>query len=550
MLTGLDLNWSNLTSEFHLTPLVAYPIALIYNIPTLPINQPLLTLTPEILVQLITNDSIVWNDPSIVDLNPGLASNFLRPRFIFSSVQSPINQLIIDYLFENETQRNGTWGDLVVPISNVPIAGYNAIVSAIGITTNSWSFLPLPLVKTITNTNVKIASLILNSTVNAYSTPSFTFTNVDSNKLNVETERTGDEWPLNTIVFLGYDTQGSNCSFTKEVARFSYWTLNGTLLQNNTQDFGFYFFDEESRHVIQDHLLNATCNSERMLVYDNLSTKIRSIVVFTVVTFLVLVLAALNVFTWTLRENSKTAPVIILHSSTSFGLLFMAAANTLWWFSPVTDAVCHGRIWTQGLSYSLVISTAFIYIYSIDSMIKNKTDLTKMMPKNWKIALVFTSLQICEIVILLVWSLLENMKSTEIVVDAIQWTSRTTCTSVYGYMDIFQSIFFAGICIWGCVVIYRHWKEGTRSDDTRWIMMSLNNVILIWILFLVISRILELTDDQYYIIDILFYSLAEASIVISFFLPRLARIVKSKTSGTKRSDSAELKTATEMPTMS
>lgn len=250
----LDVNRDLLDKGVVFIPLMHTPIAIIYNIPNL-VGK--LNLTRNLLLKMITNDSFAWNDPELLDLNPGLEFNPLQVRMVFDNTPSPINDLILDYVFSDGIERNGTFRG-VAAFKHVFAQNFQAVVSAVGVLGNSAAFVPLPYQTAIVNTNIKLAQLVnlMNESITVDDHPIFGYDQPEEHTYIVPYELPCDFcWPMNLVVYYGFDSLTIPCDQNLiTVNRFIHWTLMNSILDVPTTDSGFQRFDNQILHVFRDDI--------------------------------------------------------------------------------------------------------------------------------------------------------------------------------------------------------------------------------------------------------------------------------------------------------
>jgi hypothetical protein len=225
----------------------------------------------------------------------------------------------------------------------------------------------------------------------------------------------------------------------------------------------------------------------------------------------------------------------------------------IWWYPPSNTGICISRFesfttyylqtdiarfWFLGIGYTNVVAAIYIYAFSMNYLyIKaNKGNLSKELLSKRGVISAYLVLEALEILILVLWVLIEDPKGEEVIVDEvkemnisinfskIKWTTINQCTMKYGVMDLVQYIYFCVISVFGCYVIFKYWKKES-PEDTRWMLMALYNQLLVFIQLIIITSILDLNDEQLYVITVPSFLFAEANIVCSFFLPKFLQVM-------------------------
>lgn len=158
VVTGYDLP-SNTSTQFA-CPIISYPIAIVYNLPTL--GNATLVVTESLLYRMLTqiSPSMHWNDAELVSLNPLLSTLNTPIRWVLVGKPSPISAAIISYLMPNTTNNStDDWAGNTAPARTVLTAtnDYSTVVGTVNILTGSIAFLPLPMLLASGDTTLKTA---------------------------------------------------------------------------------------------------------------------------------------------------------------------------------------------------------------------------------------------------------------------------------------------------------------------------------------------------------------------------------------------------------
>jgi hypothetical protein len=554
LITDLNIPTVNLTENTYIVPIVGYPIALVYNIPFL--NQTLV-MTRDLLAYIITNNSIAWNDPLILELNPGLENTGTAVRMIFNSIADTTNQFIIDYLFDNMTDQGGSWQGLAAP-RYVRAPGFSTVVADVSGFGDSMALVPLPYIAESTSTTLALGLLQLsNGTLVSPLEPPFV--NLNGN-FSVLSASSSEPWPMISYCYMVFDQTQDSCAIPIEITRFLYWTFGNAELYNQTGTHGFYVFDDQDFKTLESHLFNAECNGNKVLTYTNIEPTTRTNVVFGVTTPLMILFLVLVLASWLVRDDRFQGLVILNNAVVVLGLLLSFISFVLWWYPPSNSGICIARFWLFGLGFVNVVAAVYIYVVSIDAIL-SKQVLSAIMFSKQKFVLAYLVLEGLELAILLLWVFIEKPVGKAVVLNQLEWLTIYECKVQYGVLDIIQVLYFCLICLFGCYFIYKHWDpkkiEGEdikivkkMLEDTKWHLMALSGELGLFVIYLVITRIVNFTDDDLYSITVPIFTFLVGNITVAFFLPRLWGMIKqtrnlssssSKVKGMSKQDSDEKK---------
>jgi ABC-type phosphate transport system substrate-binding protein len=546
LITDVYTDFSNLESTKYVVPIINTKMAIVYNIPSI---NTTLKFTKHLIKKMLVNITF-WNDPELVELNPELANVGGFATFILNVKSDAMNKMVIDYFFENVTDNDGSWltdeGQLVNPLT-LMAEGYSQIASTLAGLDNSIAFVPLPLVQSYIHQSIlNVSIFILDNGLEVLpSNPiNISITKPSENQLLIKDSLNG--WPFQLFGYFIYDTESSDCQDVLNALRFFYWDIGNEQLYTETLNNGFTPFDNVTNfEFLQPFLKNATCKGNKMLVYNNLSSSTRSNVVFGMTISGIIICIFMVVATWVTRTEieRKKMRIAFNYIIGLIGLSFSLSSFVIWWYPPSSDTFCSARYWTSGLGYTNDIGFIFFSVYAV-RMVFRKVESGNV--QNVLITLrhmfaVYAILELIEILILILWQVIEKPKSVEVVVSQIEWTSVYQCSSETNVIEIIQFIYFCLISISGCYMVYKYWiinnshseenfNSSTRNrgaEDGRLILVSLCNQILIFILLSYTTLKIQMQDDQLYIVINLAFLFLILNIFLSFFARRLFLKVQS-----------------------
>jgi hypothetical protein len=586
-------------NKWMIIPFTGYSFAIAYNLPIL--GNQTLRLTENVIRRIIAEEAnMFWSDPEITEFNPLLSSYNVLIRMIFDSETNDINKYLIDHFFDNQTDNPGTWTGIKASRNRV-VNGFINIVPGVALLPNSIAFAQRPslekdnsgklhsadllLVDQIWYTNYTIwnATQVENETiyesqiiieehisyitVNISQTPSIVIKSTENNVIRVGYPNVTRQWPLNQIIYVLFERNYPDCIEATSAERFLYWMNNGTALSKLFTDNGFFDIGYPNKLVVQYFLKTATCTESGrqrdVLIYTNLTESNRSNIVLGFSIILSLIFIWIVGYAYTLQnEPKKNSPVILIfHLIVTIGLLFMLASYFLYWLTPSSTGVCIARYWTLSVGYINVISSIFVWAITVHYFLN--AHAKGVIPKfSYEfIAITYLLLNSINIVILIIWNLVGNPRSVELVVNPFSWETIYDCKVDSDAPDYTRSGYYLLVSIAGCFLIYRLWAitEGhktkddtisnnsrTRSnikpkspDDMRFLMAALYNQIIVFVLTFVLS-ILNISDAQEYIIVIPLFLISSANAVLSLFLQRILRRIKKKVSSKGKSTEEEI----------
>jgi ABC-type phosphate transport system substrate-binding protein len=531
ILTELELDWVELQQQqqrLFVVPLVSFPIAIAYNVPLL---NDTLKVTRPLLKKMLINTTMTWNnDPELVALNPGLA-NILSPiRMVLDTVPNEINQLIIEWLFHETDMinQNGSWTGLYTSSKHVLTRDYSGVVSAIKVIGNSIGFVPLPLISKSSKQNVNTSLLVQGSSVVSVRDVPNTETHSIDNIYRSTFITSDDKWPMNVLGYFRYDQEASDCAQVLDIVRFLYWTYNNTKLIDVTSHEGF----SSSNDQLDIQLLSAKCNNEFVLHYTNLSRQERSkfLLVFSICITIVFLIMILYRY-WILAKGAgKIGFEFSFHTLLIFiGLLMTLVSFVIWGFAPSENWICIARVVFIGYGITGVLASTFMYAFAIGSAFSAKVvTVASIMNRNKYNYIACGIVFLIETVIIILWVTLENLRSQEIIINPILWESRYVCAQNTMITEIIQYLYFIVITLFGCFVVNVYWKQKSQ-EEPRLMLGTLYSEMLIFILLIVMVTIIELSDENLYIIKTSLFIISVGNISGAWFLPQLVKAIKRAT---------------------
>jgi ABC-type phosphate transport system substrate-binding protein len=499
-----DLNQDDL----FVTPMVSYPMVLIYN---LPILNSTLILTPELLADIIRYGTIRWKNSSIVALNPGLETIGSPARMIYNSQLTGANQMIIDYLFpgQNLTQ-DGDWS-IVAAATHVRAPSDEQVLALLSNTPNYFAFVPLPTVLANTYFKIqfgKIGIPTLNGTIMAITSafdPLKYVTYTEGTELRAVADESIPQWPLNVFGYFAYqeNATGDSTSLTEEL-RFAYWTFNNSAVIYETNEMGFSFVNAST----QLHLLESKFHGEKLLVFHNLSVHGRPVAVLVislVLTFLFFVGLVYGLLVDGLQNSVQVLLVL-------FGLILSAISYIIWYLPPSETWICITRMWFYGFGMASVLSSIclFGFVLKMLHLIRVNQVVTLDNPYIYLIVVALI-IMVTEFIILMIWTLKEHPSGREIIVDSVNWTSRYTCTTKSWTMDLVQYAYFCLLAVLTPIVINCYWDKlpKDRIQDAVTALQNSNTVLMALVVIIVVTTLNTQNDDQHYITNVILWTLVE-----------------------------------------
>jgi hypothetical protein len=532
IVTDVYMNWTDLPSNLLVTPISHFPIVLVYNIPDTPTNATL-RLDANIIAKLLTNSSITLGDPILTSLNPWLEDQLPIPlSFVLVETPDPINQLIIDYIFPMYSSSAGSaWTNIHIINGAYMEPDYPSVISLISSSSYMAGFVPLPYVYEIDSPNLGIATFVVNGEdLNPLANYTVELEEIGYGHLKAYVPDEPTNWPLNLFAYITIYQNATSCQETTTLARFFYWTLGNPVPLAYTALSGFEVFSNEIYDALKENLKLLECSGKLVLTYDDLSKHDRSKVLLGI-SIGGCVLSVLLLLGFWVSDENRRSPSIMLHSSVLLlGIIFSLVGFILWWLPPTNSSICLSRYWFISLGYLFVVSSVIVYTFAYDfGMTAKDIETASLTFKH--ASMVHLSLFFIEVVLLIIYTFVEDPIGSEIVTDAFDWKARDSCTLKHETVDLVNFAYFLAVALYGVYVIYKHWNTHNLNlrDATRWLAASIFVQLVTNLLMIIFSASRSLQDDQYYIFIVTCVFLTEMSCISLYCISHLPKNISSMT---------------------
>jgi hypothetical protein len=198
------------------------------------------------------------------------------------------------------------------------------------------------------------------------------------------------------------------------------------------------------------------------------------------------------------------------------------ASFVVWWYSPSNSEYCVARTWLLGIGYINVIASIIAYTFTINVIYTKIKKMSTRLISMWHLFALYIVLNAIEIIILLVWTFVEDPRSVVDVVDTIQWETVYSCQETHGVVYVVQLVYFCLVCAWGTWVLYKFFMENC-PEDPKPLLFALAGQIFLMVLLIIMLQIVDLDDNRLYAVTVLFFLFAEGITVFAFFLPRFLK---------------------------
>jgi len=203
-----------------------------------------------------------------------------------------------------------------------------------------------------------------------------------------------------------------------------------------------------------------------------------------------------------------------------------------WAEYPKNSSICGARQWLTPLGLAIVLSALSSRLFQIAMIFQHYIQakrVTRAKLNLWLFSSMIVSI-VAIIIILVLWSAIDHYRKVEFVVDQNDLTTDLKCDS--DNLNVFLGLIAAIICVllvWCMVVIYMTWSINNQVGSSRWLVMSVYNILLsLLVLIPLVFR--GTTNDNDLCIIISFGSMfIMVSTACSIFIPKLIRAYRKRT---------------------
>eukprot|EP01127_Copromyxa_protea_P021905 TRINITY_DN7652_c0_g1_i2.p1 TRINITY_DN7652_c0_g1~~TRINITY_DN7652_c0_g1_i2.p1 ORF type:complete len:364 (-),score=38.43 TRINITY_DN7652_c0_g1_i2:35-994(-) len=284
-------------------------------------------------------------------------------------------------------------------------------------------------------------------------------------------------------------------------------------------------------------LRNVTCDGVSLLeVQVDLTRQIDFVLPVGIIIAILGVLSisvAIFLLVLVLDPKDKRLPVpmsvfgIVLFFSATMGYV----AIGMWILVPVSDNVCMARVWLGTIAVSMMLGASISRASQIKRLNQALHSIAKMedmiQQKLWWAFVDLVVIVIVQLLILAVWQSVDPFRSVTVVYDSDNLTGAYECASdSLGFWAV-EVAFLAIIVIYGMIEIYQAWNLPSQTNQSKWILFSLYNTIIVAAVCL---PIISLVDGEKEIAIV-----AIVGLIFLFFQMQTSFMVPSFYSGIYRS---------------
>eukprot|EP01127_Copromyxa_protea_P015314 TRINITY_DN4389_c0_g1_i1.p1 TRINITY_DN4389_c0_g1~~TRINITY_DN4389_c0_g1_i1.p1 ORF type:complete len:320 (-),score=49.92 TRINITY_DN4389_c0_g1_i1:98-1057(-) len=185
-----------------------------------------------------------------------------------------------------------------------------------------------------------------------------------------------------------------------------------------------------------------------------------------------------------LNPKDKRLPVpmsvfgIVLFLSSVVGYISVG----MWLIVPTSDHVCMARVWLGTISVSTMLGASISRASQIKRLNQALHSIAKMedmiQQKLWRAFVDLLVIVCVQLAILIIWQSVDPFRSVLVTYDFDNLTGAYECASDSLGMWGAEVGFLAIIVLYGMMEIYLAWNLPSQTNQSKWILFSLYNVIL------------------------------------------------------------------------
>jgi len=223
------------------------------------------------------------------------------------------------------------------------------------------------------------------------------------------------------------------------------------------------------------------------------------------------------------------------------GSALTLAAPFVWIMVPNNTSICLGRLWLTSLGLIIILGTMFSRTWQLREIYKlskmpthTMTTLRKNLSLNnsmKKLAMTLSSIFLLDLILLIFWTTFDTWTATLVPTDPLNFEAKWHCYShkTYIWMSV-QTLGIFAILLWGLFVIYQTWSFHQKSmlRETRWVLLTLYNVVLNFAVLLPLLSLGGWDDDQQTVGVVMSLEFSAGGIILANLLPKALSTWKHK----------------------
>jgi ABC-type phosphate transport system substrate-binding protein len=342
----------------------------------------------------------------------------------------------------------------------------------------------------------------------------------DDGSANINDLDTPDAWPIVGFTYIIINTNRSNldperCQRRREMGKLLNWLTTDSWPASRASRSGFVMVSEARLKVVRDLLNTISCQLpdpatptnliEESLIGGSLRLQ-RQGGGHTAVLAVSMILFAFSVgiIAFFVRREWEKIPVpaLIFAALLAVGAALSYVSVIVFYTIPYTTAVCEFRKWLVCFGFSLTLGAVFtktLQINTIYRFAKRKTqDLSRGIRHVFIVSSSIFIVLLIQLILLTLWSSLDTWEARRISVDKIELIEEWACVSVRGQITswlIVEIVFFLALCVFGIFVVYRTWEMKYSVMESKWLLISIYNVVLTLALIIPLIVLLKPNDD-------------------------------------------------------
>jgi len=159
------------------------------------------------------------------------------------------------------------------------------------------------------------------------------------------------------------------------------------------------------------------------------------------------------------------------------------------------------------------------------------------------------TITVLQVAILIAWSVSDPLDAELSTIDDIERTASWVCKSDSVWLWIGIEIgFFMILLFYGLFVVFRTWDAKARFADSKWVLMAIYNMIIILAAMIPLFVILEIKDDNLYILATVAIDFTVSTTLLAVYMPKagakLERVVQRLRGRSSETSNSKSTTAT------
>jgi hypothetical protein len=353
----------------------------------------------------------------------------------------------------------------------------------------------------------------------------------------------------------------ARCETLEDVLRLFLWASSDIVATTLAKANGYTPLTAATRNLVIDKLKQVTCNGQISLQFKKIlnHTESAPIGLFVLSMILLVLCVLLSIFiAFISKTKTNVSRLSKFYTFVMLGGAFISYTSIIFWFLEPSPAVCLLRVWFTAVGLTDTFMSLFMrtfVIFVAYQKINSKNGIGQV--KNsiflnfWFLVSGFSILFGVQLLILIIWSATDAYTSLIIQNVVGDLTETRICTSsnpfVWGSLEV---AYFGILLLAGLLAVYASWSLKETSKESRGLLISIYNTVLLLVLVVPLSVTVVRNDDEVFIMASIMITFAVTGTIGAAFFPsvidKIHELYSNSVSNTTKSGDTDKKSLEEV----